>query len=186
MSPKHEGSLRSAEVPGQHVPAVGVADGFPYPLGGGGVAKAKRPIDRGCHTRGDRKQYLPYILPSVPWIALYSILKFFSLAIRAVLIFQVLHSIRATDNHSVAFGLIANDPLVLLGFMSCKICQGKKLEHRVYTFAYAILSHLVRGSPELASMRVPLNPCSPRVDGQSYLVGFYRHPSIAGVGLEAG
>ena len=27
-------------------PAVGVADGFPYPLGGGGVAKAKRPIDR--------------------------------------------------------------------------------------------------------------------------------------------
>src|SRR5712691_7117519 len=32
-----------------------------------------------------------------------SILKFFSLAIRAVLIFQVLHSIRATHNHSVAF-----------------------------------------------------------------------------------
>ena len=55
-----------------------------------------------------------------------SILKFFSLAIRAVLIFQVLHSIRATDNHSVASGLIANDPLILLGFMSCKICQGKK------------------------------------------------------------
>ena len=56
----------------------------------------------------------------------HSILKFFSLAIRAVLIFQVLHSIRATDNDSVAFGLIANDPLILLGFMSCKICQGKK------------------------------------------------------------
>ena len=33
----------------------------------------------------------------------HSILKFFSLAIRAVLIFQVLHSIRATHNHSVAF-----------------------------------------------------------------------------------
>ena len=36
-------------------------------------------------------------------LASYSILKFFSLAIRAVLIFQVLHSIRATHNHSVAF-----------------------------------------------------------------------------------
>src|SRR5712691_6964536 len=35
--------------------------------------------------------------------AIDSILKFFSLAIRAVLIFQVLHSIRATHNHSVAF-----------------------------------------------------------------------------------
>ena len=34
----------------------------------------------------------------------YSILKFFSLAIRAVLIFQVLHSIEATHNHGVAFG----------------------------------------------------------------------------------
>ena len=33
-----------------------------------------------------------------------SILKFFSLAIRAVLIFQVLHSIGATHNHGVAFG----------------------------------------------------------------------------------
>src|SRR3989475_8506871 len=33
----------------------------------------------------------------------FSILKFFSLAIRAVLIFQVLHSIQATHNHSVAF-----------------------------------------------------------------------------------
>ncbi len=37
------------------------------------------------------------------YIIFYSILKFFSLAIRAVLIFQVLHSIRATHNHSVAF-----------------------------------------------------------------------------------
>jgi len=36
-------------------------------------------------------------------LSFYSILKFFSLAIRAVLIFQVLHSIRATHNHSVAF-----------------------------------------------------------------------------------
>ena len=36
-------------------------------------------------------------------LAVNSILKFFSLAIRAVLIFQVLHSIRATHNHSVAF-----------------------------------------------------------------------------------
>ena len=33
-------------------PAVSVADGFPYPLRGGGVAKAKRPIDRVCRTRG--------------------------------------------------------------------------------------------------------------------------------------
>src|SRR5262249_51137265 len=33
-----------------------------------------------------------------------SILKFFSLAIRTVLIFQVLHSIGATHNHGVAFG----------------------------------------------------------------------------------
>jgi hypothetical protein len=33
-----------------------------------------------------------------------SILKFFSLAIRAALIFQVLHSIGATHNHGVAFG----------------------------------------------------------------------------------
>ena len=33
-----------------------------------------------------------------------SIFKFFSLAIRAVLIFQVLHSIGATHNHGVAFG----------------------------------------------------------------------------------
>jgi hypothetical protein len=47
--------------PASMSPAVGVADGFPYPLGGGGVAKAKRPIDCVCHTRGDRKQYLPYI-----------------------------------------------------------------------------------------------------------------------------
>src|SRR5712691_1515463 len=38
-----------------------------------------------------------------PSMSLDSILKFFSLAIRAVLIFQVLHSIRATHNHSVAF-----------------------------------------------------------------------------------
>ena len=36
--------------------------------------------------------------------AYYSILKFFSLAIRAALIFQVLHSIGATHNHGVAFG----------------------------------------------------------------------------------
>jgi len=34
----------------------------------------------------------------------HSILKFFSLAIRAVLIFQVLHSMGATHNHGVAFG----------------------------------------------------------------------------------
>src|SRR5262245_63558057 len=53
----------------------------------------------------------------------------------------------------------------------------------LYTFACAIRRHLVRGSPELASVRAPLNPCSPRVEGQSHLVGFYRHPSIAGVGL---
>src|SRR5262249_43370835 len=43
-----------------------------------------------------------------PWrpeeLGYYSILKFFSLAIRAVLIFQVLHSIEATHNHGVAFG----------------------------------------------------------------------------------
>ena len=42
-----------------------------------------------------------------PWptvILMNSILKFFSLAIRAVLIFQVLHSIGATHNHGVAFG----------------------------------------------------------------------------------
>jgi hypothetical protein len=37
-------------------------------------------------------------------VAFYSILKFFSLAIRAALIFQVLHSIGATHNHGVAFG----------------------------------------------------------------------------------
>jgi hypothetical protein len=47
------------ESPARGSPAVGVADGFPYPLGGGGGAKAKRPIDRVCHTGGDRKQYLP-------------------------------------------------------------------------------------------------------------------------------
>jgi len=34
----------------------------------------------------------------------HSILKFFSLAIGAALIFQVLHSIGATHNHGVAFG----------------------------------------------------------------------------------
>jgi len=56
----------------------------------------------------------------------------------------------------------------------------------LYTFACAIRRHLVRGSPELASVRAPLNPCSPRIEGQSHLVGFYRHPSIAGVGLDAG
>jgi hypothetical protein len=33
-----------------------------------------------------------------------SILKLFSLAIRAALIFQVLHFIGATHNHGVAFG----------------------------------------------------------------------------------
>jgi len=43
-------------------PAVSVADGFPYPLGVEVGAKAKRPIDRVCTYRGDRKQYLP--LPS--------------------------------------------------------------------------------------------------------------------------
>ena len=42
-------------------------------------------------------------LPTAGLTAYHSILKFFSLAIRAVLIFQVLHSIRATHNHSVAF-----------------------------------------------------------------------------------
>ena len=36
--------------------------------------------------------------------AYHSILKFFSLAIRAALILQVLHSIGATHNHGVAFG----------------------------------------------------------------------------------
>jgi hypothetical protein len=36
--------------------------------------------------------------------AFYSILKFFSLAIRAVLIFQVLHFMGVTHNHGVAFG----------------------------------------------------------------------------------
>jgi hypothetical protein len=42
-------------------PAVGVADGFPTPCGGGGMAMAKRPIDRDCHTRGHGNQSLPYI-----------------------------------------------------------------------------------------------------------------------------
>src|SRR5262245_1729116 len=37
-------------------------------------------------------------------ITMNSIFKFFSLAIRAALIFQVLHSIGATHNHGVAFG----------------------------------------------------------------------------------
>jgi hypothetical protein len=32
MRPKYEGSLRSASVTGKTFPAVGEADGFPYPL----------------------------------------------------------------------------------------------------------------------------------------------------------
>jgi hypothetical protein len=48
-------------------PAVGVADGFPTPCGGGGMAMAKRPIDRDCHTRGHGNQSLPYIYsPQLP------------------------------------------------------------------------------------------------------------------------
>src|SRR5436309_14090572 len=47
---------------------------------------------------------LHFGIPSEGFLGTFdSILKFFSLAIRAVLIFQVLHSIRATHNHSVAF-----------------------------------------------------------------------------------
>jgi hypothetical protein len=46
-------------------PAVGVADGFPTPCGGGGMAMAKRPIDRDCHTRGiGSNTYLRF--PSIP------------------------------------------------------------------------------------------------------------------------
>jgi hypothetical protein len=51
------------------------------------------------------ENYPSALWPQLAKIAAYnSILKFFSLAIRAVLIFQVLHSIGATHNHGVAFG----------------------------------------------------------------------------------
>ena len=52
------GLCTAPQSPASMSPAVGVADGFPYPLGGGGVAKAKRPIDCVCHTRGQRNKYL--------------------------------------------------------------------------------------------------------------------------------
>jgi hypothetical protein len=53
-------------------PAVGVADGFPTPCGGGGVAKAKRPIDRVCRTRGQEAIYLRFLsIPDPPWFHLH-------------------------------------------------------------------------------------------------------------------
>jgi hypothetical protein len=54
-----------------------------------------------------------------------------------------------------------------------------------HTFAYAIPSHPVRGSPDLASVSAPLSPCLPRIEGQSHPGGLYCHPSAAGVGLVA-
>jgi hypothetical protein len=53
------GLCEALENPAGLSPAVGVADGFPCPLGGGGVAKAKRPIDRVCRTRGHGNKSLP-------------------------------------------------------------------------------------------------------------------------------
>src|SRR5712691_9219167 len=70
----------------------------------GHVSSATRHRTSTCievgHWQGEPE---PWLMGAGRRRAAYSILKFFSLAIRAVLIFQVLHSIRATHNHSVAF-----------------------------------------------------------------------------------
>src|SRR6266446_9066842 len=63
------------EASGRTSPAVSVADGFPYPLGVEGGAKAKRPIDRVCSYLGDRKRYAYLRLCSVPSSALYCLWK---------------------------------------------------------------------------------------------------------------
>ena len=59
-------------------------------------------VTRGTYVQRGMQPFRPN--PRQTLKSYYSILKFFSLAIRAALIFQVLHSIGATHNHGVAFG----------------------------------------------------------------------------------
>ena len=81
--------------------SVGVARQYCGSLGK--VENCQVGVFAGCASRHgyalvDKRLFLPEV-----WFSEDSMFKFFSLAIRAVLIFQVLHSIRATHNHSVAF-----------------------------------------------------------------------------------